>query len=146
MARVQTYTGRLPPIENWGEAVAQTKDIYGKWLPGLSAADWEKMTHRAYRDGDDGVPQLDMDLKIGKALRELRPTDVDPWELFRALAETPTLVLHVVLSDVLSPEILGRMLEVKPDLEVVDVPNRGHVPLLDEPECLAAIDRFLSKI
>jgi hypothetical protein len=31
----------------------------------------------------------------------------------------------------------------KPDLKVLEVANRGHVPLLDEPECLAAIDEFL---
>jgi len=34
----------------------------------------------------------------------------------------------------------------KPDLERVTVPNRGHVPLLDEPECVAAIDAFLSRV
>jgi hypothetical protein len=34
----------------------------------------------------------------------------------------------------------------KPDLERVTVGNRGHVPLLDEPEALAAIDRFLARI
>jgi hypothetical protein len=32
----------------------------------------------------------------------------------------------------------------KPDLEVLTVANRGHVPLLDEPECVAAIDQFLA--
>jgi hypothetical protein len=38
------------------------------------------------------------------------------------------------------------MLEVKPDLEVVPVANRGHVPLLDEPECIAAIDAMLEAV
>jgi hypothetical protein len=26
------------------------------------------------------------------------------------------------------------------------VPNRGHIPLLDEPECLSAIDTFLARV
>jgi hypothetical protein len=34
----------------------------------------------------------------------------------------------------------------KPDLDVVRVGNRGHVPLLDEPECLAAIDAVLAEV
>jgi hypothetical protein len=29
---------------------------------------------------------------------------------------------------------------------VVEVANRGHAPLLDEPECLAAIDEFLATV
>jgi hypothetical protein len=35
------------------------------------------------------------------------------------------------------------MRERKPDLIAVTVPNRGHVPLLDEPECISAIDDFI---
>jgi hypothetical protein len=37
------------------------------------------------------------------------------------------------------------MAREKPDLEQLTVANRGHVPLLDEPECLAAIDAFLTR-
>jgi hypothetical protein len=33
-----------------------------------------------------------------------------------------------------------------PDLEQLEVPQRGHAPLLDEPECIAAIDAFLSQV
>jgi hypothetical protein len=29
-------------------------------------------------------------------------------------------------------------------LRVLTVPNRGHAPMLDEPECIAAIDEFLA--
>jgi hypothetical protein len=32
----------------------------------------------------------------------------------------------------------------KPGLEVLTVANRGHAPLLDEPGCVAAIERFLA--
>jgi hypothetical protein len=36
------------------------------------------------------------------------------------------------------------MQQEKPDLRALVVPDRGHVPLLDEPEVLAAIDGFLA--
>jgi pimeloyl-ACP methyl ester carboxylesterase len=36
------------------------------------------------------------------------------------------------------------MQRAKPDLKALTVPNRGHTPLLDEPECAAAIDEFLA--
>jgi hypothetical protein len=32
----------------------------------------------------------------------------------------------------------------KPDLKAVSVANRAHAPLLDEPECLAALEEFLA--
>ena len=38
------------------------------------------------------------------------------------------------------------MLAEKPDLLRVEVPNPGHVPLLDEPEAVAAIDGFLGSV
>ena len=34
----------------------------------------------------------------------------------------------------------------KPDLIAIDVARRGHPPLLDEPECVTAIDAFLSRL
>lgn len=143
LERIRNYTGRLQPVSNWQEAAAQTRETYGAWLPGISEAKWMKLARRGYREDADGVPRLDIDLQIGTAVRELGPTVGDPWALFRALAKTPTLVFHGVLSDILSPKILMKMRETKADLDIVEVPDRGHVPLLDEPQCLAAIDRFL---
>jgi pimeloyl-ACP methyl ester carboxylesterase len=38
------------------------------------------------------------------------------------------------------------MAEIKPDLVQVTVNNIGHAPMLDEPECLKAIDEFLKPL
>jgi pimeloyl-ACP methyl ester carboxylesterase len=56
------------------------------------------------------------------------------------------LVIHGAFSDILSVGTLERMQREKPDLERVTVGNRGHVPLLDEPEALTAIDHFLARL
>lgn len=146
LARIKEYIGRMPPVANWDEAVRQARDIYEPALPGLSDATWERIARRGYRENADGVPALDMDPNVGRAAREAGATPGDPWALFEALRDLPVVVLHGVLSDVLTDDIVRRMLEVKPDLEHVPVANRGHVPLLDEPECLAAIDRFLERL
>jgi hypothetical protein len=34
----------------------------------------------------------------------------------------------------------------KPDLHVIEVPDRGHAPMLDEPEALQAIRAFLEDV
>jgi len=146
IARVQEYTGRLAPVSSWDEAIEQTRVIYGDWLPGLSDEDWKKMAWRAYREGKDGVPRLDMDPNIGEAVRKVGPQKGDPWELFDSFGDMPVMVLWGVLSDILTKDIVDRMVARKPDLQVVAIPDRGHVPLLNEPECLAAIDGFLEAV
>jgi len=70
----------------------------------------------------------------------------DLWRLFGALKAVPTLVLRGALSRILTPETLARMAQAKPDLIAVTVPGIGHMPLLDEPEALEAIDGFLARV
>ena len=146
IARVQEYTGRTPPVNTWEEAIEQSKEIYGEWLPGLSDEYWKKMVWRAYREDENGVPVLDIDTNIGEAVRNVGPQKGDPWELFTSFGDKPVTVLWGVMSDILTEDIIEKMVERKPDLNVVAVPNRGHVPLLDEPECIEAIDSYLEQV
>jgi hypothetical protein len=53
------------------------------------------------------------------------------------------LAIRGALSDILSASTFARMQREKPDLVSLTVTARGHAPLLDEPECRAAIDAFL---
>lgn len=146
LARVQEYTGRVPPVTSWDEAARQAREIYGQWLPGLSDEDWRKMAWRGYRENDQGVPQLDIDANIGEAVRNVGPQKGDPWAMYDSLKDTPVLLLWGLMSDILTEDIVDKMKARKTDLEVAAIPNRGHVPLLDEPECLAAIDNFLLQV
>lgn len=146
LERVKEYTGRVPPVSSWDEAVAQSKEIYGEWLPELSDEDWKKMAWRAYRENENGVPHLDMDPTIGEAVRKVGEQKGDPWALFDSLRDKPVTLLWGVMSDILTKDIIDKMTANKPDLNVVAVPNRGHVPLLDEPECRAALDAYLEEV
>jgi len=56
----------------------------------------------------------------------------------------PILAIRGAQSDILSAATLARMQREKPDLRVLEVADRGHAPMLDEPQCLAAIDEFLA--
>ena len=57
LARIQEYTGRMPPVASWEEAAVQAKEIYGQWLPDLSDKAFEQLARRGYRENEDGVPQ-----------------------------------------------------------------------------------------
>jgi pimeloyl-ACP methyl ester carboxylesterase len=112
----------------------------------LSDEDWLAFARLGYREDQSGVPRLDHDPRLREALREPGSALGDPWALFTALQDIPLLVLHGVLSDILTDDIIARMRAVKPDLQLVQVPNRGHAPLLNEVECLAGIDVFLADL
>ena len=67
-------------------------------------------------------------------------------ERFAALKDKRVLVIHGVLSDVLTQDGIETMRAIKPDLQVVEVPGVGHPPTLDEPEARAALWGFLSSV
>jgi pimeloyl-ACP methyl ester carboxylesterase len=146
LARISTYVGRHAPVTNWDEAVETIRATYGFALPDLSDADWLVHARRSYSEVG-GVPRLDMDPMIGEAVRRAPAAAAsDLWPLFAALRPIPALALRGATSDILSVATFERMQREKPDLECVTVPNRGHVPLLDEPECIAAIDAFMARV
>ncbi|MEL7030068.1 MAG: alpha/beta hydrolase, partial [Pseudomonadota bacterium] len=144
LARLLQHVGRRPNVASWEAAISQAKEAYSDGLPGLSESEWEALTRRSYRAFGPEDIRLDFDPKIGDAAREAGAALVDPWELFGALKTTPTLALRGEISDILSKETFEKMGEVVPDLIRVTVPRRGHVPLLDEPESLFAIEGFLA--
>lgn len=146
LARIKSYIGLVPPVSTWDEAVRQAQELYGSAWPGLSDTEWHRIVRRSYREDDNGKPVLDLDPLVGEAARKVTTNIVDPWTVFDALQGIPTLLLQGELSDILTDEIAAKMIHRKPDLQHVAVPNRGHVPLLDEPECIAAIDRFVAEL
>ena len=146
LARIASYVGRYAPARTWPEAVSTVRATYQIALPDLTDEQWSDYARRSYSDVD-GVPRLDMDPNIGEAVRAAPAAAApDLWPVFAALASVPTLVLRGASSDILSSATLERMQAAKPDLARVEVPNRGHVPLLDEPEAVAAIDTFLARL
>jgi pimeloyl-ACP methyl ester carboxylesterase len=144
--RIKQYAGRLPPARSWDDAVAQTRTVHGDAWRGLAADRWAVLARRSYREDAAGMVEVDADPKIGEALRAAPAAALDLWPLWKALRHVPTLAIRGALSDILSAATLSRMKAENPDLESLEVADRGHVPLLDEPECIAAVDAFLSKI
>ncbi len=146
LERIKKYAGLLPPVETWQEAGEQTKQVYGSWLIGLDDSLWIKLAKRAYKDNAQNKPVLDMDSNISTAIKKMGPQKGDPWQLFDSLANTETLVLRGELSDILTDEILAKMHDRNPKLVSAIIPDRGHVPLLDEEASISAIDKFLQRI
>jgi pimeloyl-ACP methyl ester carboxylesterase len=145
--RIKSYTGLLPPVTTWEEATQQYRAVNGNAWPDLPDEAWPRLVRRSYRADASGRPVHDCDPRVGDALRAAPPAPGDAlWPVFARLAGIPMLVIRGAHSDILSAGTLERMQREKPDLQRVTVGNRGHVPLLDEPEALSAIDGFLARL
>jgi len=144
LERIRGYAGRAAPVRSWAEAAAQVRADYESAWPTLSDARWDEIARLSYSANAQGVPEVDADPLIGEPLRNTSAAAPDLWPFWGALAHVPTLAIRGAHSDVLSAATLQRMQRTKPDLEVLTVANRGHAPLLDEPECVAGIDAFLN--
>jgi pimeloyl-ACP methyl ester carboxylesterase len=144
LERIRGYAGKSVTLSNWEQAVAQVRSIYGTAWPGLSDERWQRIARLSYRPNAHGVPEADADPLIAEPLRDTKVAAPTLWPLWGALVKVPILAIRGAQSDILSLATLARMQREKPDLKVLEVANRGHAPMLDEPECLAAIDEFLA--
>ena len=145
LRRIAGYAGKLPPVTSWSDAAAQAKSIYGLAIPGLTDEDWLAYAHQGYRENADGIPVPDVDPKISEAFKAPPTAPADMWPVFSAIKGVPLLVIRGALSDLLSKPTVERMAREHPNLKHITVANRGHAPLLNEPECIRAIGAFVAQ-
>jgi pimeloyl-ACP methyl ester carboxylesterase len=146
LERISGYVGVVTPMSSWDEARETVRRNNEVALPGLSESEWDRMARRMYREVEHARLVPDYDPTIAQAMREGGAAPANMWTLFDALTGIPILVLRGEHSDILHPDTLAEMKRRHPDLESVVVPDRGHVPFLDEPAALTAIERFLARI
>ena len=147
LERIKGYVGRSGPVASWEEAIAQARAINEIAFPDFSDEEWEEFTRGLFKEVD-GKPVLAYDPAISQPMNDDDSSAVPPdlWPLFDAIAATPMLVIRGETSDILAPASVARMRERKPDLQFVEIANRGHAPTLNEPAARGAIDSFLADI
>jgi pimeloyl-ACP methyl ester carboxylesterase len=142
--RIKGYAGRLPPPKDWSDAIAQTRTMFGDAWPNLGEQRWSTIVRRGFREDAMGAIRVDADPMIGEMLRASPAATANLWPFWNMLRGMPMLAIRGERSDILSAATFARMKAENPDLSQLEVAQRGHVPLLDEPECIAAIDTFLA--
>jgi pimeloyl-ACP methyl ester carboxylesterase len=152
LERIYSVLRSPPSYAGWDQAVAALKAANSAQFANVSDERWRVFAHALYRLEKDRCVG-DYDPNFPAAILEASGTNprnavgaADLWKWFGALAGIPALVLRGENSLLLSAETVGAMVRAKPDLASVTVKDRGHVPFLDEPEAVAAIDRFLEAI
>ncbi len=145
LLRIGSYIGVLPTVAT----LAEIADRMGAAMPGfdhVSQYRWQEETVRHYVQMEGKVAlTYDPALRIGFEAAIASPAD-DPWPLFDACAHLPLALVRGANSDVLSGATAQEMCRRRPDMLYAEVPNRGHIPFLDEPEAISCIQRWLSVV
>lgn len=145
LEKIFDYVGRNPAARTMDELVAKLP----RSMPGfmnVPEARWRAFAERLYTETDKGLHiRYDPELRTS-FLAAFEGPQTDLWPLFDACAGLPLALIRGANSDLLSQETAAEMRRRRPDMIFVDVPDRAHVPFLDEPESLAAIRAWIERM
>ena len=142
--RIAHYVGRPPSARSHAEAAEALAAS-----PGFAAVPAERWLAEARLHFT--VDARGLGLTYDPALREaflaaFTAEPVDLWPLFDACAGLPLALIRGAGSDLLSADTAAEMRRRRPDMLYAEVPDRGHIPFLDEPEAVALIRGWLAAL
>ena len=141
--KIMDYIGKPPAAQTLAALVAGIKADMKADFPDLPDAKWETLAQRWFKVTENSVA-LNYDPAIGRALHEQsKGEQPDLWGLFDLMEGVSLALLRAANSDLLSPKTAAQMQARHPDMLFAEVPNRGHIPLLDEPQSLEIIRKLL---
>lgn len=145
--RIMDYVGKTPPFTDLDEAAHALMTGQAEAFADVPLRRWREQAGFMWANAPEGGITLRYDPRLRDALVGQAGAGEAPdlWQLFDGLRDIPTAAIKGANSDLLSEETLAKMQERHPDLITAIVPDRGHVPFLDEPEALAAIHDVLRK-
>ncbi|MCL1629233.1 alpha/beta hydrolase [Roseibaca sp. V10] len=139
--RIDAYIGRNPSARSFGEAALALARAFPEF--DVPASRWAQEARKHFAPSDQGL-QINYDPALRDAYLAARAGGAgDLWPMFAACEGLPLAVLRGAESPLLSAATVAEMARLRPDMVVADVPGRGHVPFLDEPESLRAIHTWL---
>ena len=142
---ISVYVGRNPAAKTH-QALAET---YAKFLPGfhnVPANRWLAEAQKHAVATETGL-KINYDPALGDAFRKaFDGPPVDLWPLFDALSGIAVALIRGANSDLLTQDTADEMRRRRPDMIYASVPDRAHIPFLDEPESLSAVYAFLKAL
>lgn len=142
LSRIIDHIGRRPSARSHAAAaVALEHASYG--FAHVPPSRWMEEARIHYVETSQGL-----DITYDPALRgafqaAIKGQTADLWPLFDACCGKPLALIRGANSDLLTQATADEMQARCPSMIQDEVPDRGHIPFLDEPEALSVIHRFL---
>lgn len=139
---IRGYLGKNPNARSFEEAAQARAHVMSAAFPNVPQARWLEEVQKFFIDTEDGL-KINYDPDLARIFDapdpNASPAPADFWPVFDALAGVPLAALRGANSDLLSPATFAEMQRRRPDMIAAEVPDRGHVPFLDEPESITTI-------
>lgn len=140
---IMDYIGKPPSQKTWAEAASiRPKLMHG--FANVPNSRWQEEVRKLFIQTEDGL-RLTYDPNLAEAVKAAGAQPApDLWPLFDAMAGLPLCTIRGANSDLLSAQTLVKMQEKRPDMVVGIVPDRAHIPFLDEPQALDALNEWIA--
>lgn len=143
LERIFDYVGRSPKAATAEEFAARLPGL----MPGFANVPperWLDEVRHHYTETPQGL-RINYDPALREAfLSAFQGPPADLWPLFDACAGLPLALIRGANSDLLGTASTAEMRARRPDMIFAEVPDRAHIPYLDEPEAVAAITRWIA--
>ncbi|MDC0073823.1 alpha/beta hydrolase [Alphaproteobacteria bacterium] len=141
--RISNQSSKSKGFNSWDEAMKYLKENFKNTHPKISDLKWLNLAKKNFQE-KDGLIQTDYDIKIINNLKK-NSTKQNLWILYESIKKIPTLLIKGALSDILTNQILNKMVSLKDDLEITEIDFCGHNPFLDEKEAISSIKLFFQQ-
>lgn len=145
LERIFDYVGRNPSARTMAD-LAERMPRYSPGFANVPAGRWLEEVRKFYVETPEGL-KITYDPALREAfLAAFQGPPVDLWPLWEATRGLPVALIRGANSDLLSVETTAEMLRRRPDMILAEVPDRAHIPFLDEPESVAALRAFIAAV
>ncbi len=145
LARIKSYVGKLPQPRSFAEGAEILRRLSAVQFPNLTTEQWLAAAQRTWQMKDDELTPT-YDVRLARTLADIHIEHplVPLWHEFDALGRVPMLVIHGANSDILSAATVATMAARHAGMQAIEVPDQGHVPLLEGEDILSAVVQFVA--
>ncbi|AGT09935.1 alpha/beta fold hydrolase [Paracoccus aminophilus] len=146
LEKIMDYVGRNPAAKTHVEVAVKMPKLMAGFAH-VPETRWFQESQHHYIETPEGL-RINYDPELRTSFLEAFKVSPLPevWPLFDAAEGLPLALIRGANSDLLSEATADEMRRRRPDMIFAEVPDRAHIPFLDEPEALAALESWLAAV
>lgn len=147
LAYIMDYIGKGPADRDYDSAAERLERVMPPVFTGVSRAEWRRYAERLWVEKPGGLNNR-YDAALRRAVLEQSASGAAPdlWPMFNAVAKLPHGLIRGANSNILSAKTAAEMQSEAPGMVYAEVPGRGHVPFLNEPEAISALNTWMEQM